>query len=94
MGGAVRSGALEALASGTPAIAFPRGAATEIIRHGENGALVGDIPAMTKAIRRLHIDPMSCRRSIQHRFDVHRMVSDYESLFFSLLRRTSPPAAA
>ena len=57
---------IEALATGTPVIAFDRGAAAEIVVDGENGFLVSDVDGMVAAIDRLHeIDPHHCRRSVQ-----------------------------
>ena len=41
---------MEALASGTPVIAFPNGALAEIVEHGRTGFLVGDEMEMTEAI--------------------------------------------
>ena len=53
---------VEALACGTPVIAFPEGAASEIVIDGENGFHVADEQEMAEAIRRLGaIDPARCR---------------------------------
>ena len=61
---------IEALAAGTPVIAFPEGAATEIVIDGENGFLVADEEEMAEATARLHtIDPRHCRASVAGRYD-------------------------
>jgi glycosyltransferase involved in cell wall biosynthesis len=61
---------IEALAAGTPVIAFPEGAATEIVIDGENGFLVADEEEMAEATARLHtIDPHRCRASVSSRYD-------------------------
>jgi glycosyltransferase involved in cell wall biosynthesis len=44
---------VEALACGTPVIAFPEGAAVEIVQDGLNGYLVDDEDAMAAAVARL-----------------------------------------
>ena len=61
---------VEALACGTPVIAFPEGAASEIVIDGENGFHVADVQAMAEATRSLEqIDAARCRRSVASRYD-------------------------
>jgi glycosyltransferase involved in cell wall biosynthesis len=61
---------IEALAAGTPVIAFPEGAAPEIVIDGENGFLVADEKEMAAATARLRtIDPAACRASVAARYD-------------------------
>jgi len=56
----------EALACGTPVIAFPEGSAPELVRDGETGFLVADEHAMAAAVGRLgEIDPAACRRDCE-----------------------------
>ena len=53
-----------ALACGTPVIAFPEGAAAEIVIDGENAMLVADVAEMAGAVERLgSIDPQRCARA-------------------------------
>ena len=62
---------VEALACGTPVIAFPEGAASEIVIDGENGILVADETEMARRRQRLgSIDPVRCRASVAERYDV------------------------
>lgn len=78
----------EAMATGTPVIAFRRGAAPEIIRDGETGFLVdeGDIDGMAKAVCDLdQIDPLRCREHVEEHFDVHKMVEGYLALYERVL---------
>jgi glycosyltransferase involved in cell wall biosynthesis len=73
---------IEALACGTPVIAFPEGAATEIVIDGENGMLVADETEMARAITRLHtIDPLRCRRSVAERYDMAIIAAGYEQVY-------------
>ncbi len=73
---------VEALAAGTPVIAFDRGAAPEIVTDGENGFLVDDVDGMAAAIPRLaEIDPRRCRESVAERFGVDAVCAAYERLY-------------
>jgi glycosyltransferase involved in cell wall biosynthesis len=54
---------MEALACGTPVIAFPPGALREIVEHRRTGFLVNDVYDMAEAIRQADsIDSEECRR--------------------------------
>jgi glycosyltransferase involved in cell wall biosynthesis len=56
---------IEALVCGTPVLAFPEGAVSEIVIDGENGFQVADEQEMTAAIGLLdQIDPLRCRESV------------------------------
>jgi glycosyltransferase involved in cell wall biosynthesis len=79
---------VESMACGTPVIARRRGSMPEIVRHGENGALVDTLDEAVGAIddvRRL--DRAAVRASVVHRFDVSRMVDEYLALY----RRIADP---
>ena len=53
---------VEALASGTPVVAFAEGAATEIVRDGITSFLVSDEQEMAAAVARLsQLNPAECR---------------------------------
>ena len=73
---------VEALASGTPVIAFPEGSAPEVVEHGRTGFIVDDEHAMAAAIGHLSdLDPAECRRSCEERFSVDAVVSGYEDVY-------------
>ena len=73
---------VEALACGTPVIAFPEGSAPEIVQHGETGFVVEDEEAMAAAVKDLDaIDPEACRRACQERFGVPAVVGAYEDVY-------------
>jgi glycosyltransferase involved in cell wall biosynthesis len=73
---------VEALACGTPVIAFPEGAATEIVIDGENGMLVADEVDMAGAVSRLEsIAPERCRASVAERYDVSVTATGYERVY-------------
>jgi glycosyltransferase involved in cell wall biosynthesis len=73
---------VEALACGTPVIAFRQGAAPEIVHHGVNGYLVADEQAMAAAIADLHkIDPAACRQSVDTRFCPEMVAAGYLKIY-------------
>ncbi len=77
---------LESLASGTPVLAFPEGAAPEVVEDGKTGFLSADERAMTEAILRLdQIDRADCRAAVEGYFSTGRMVADHLDLFESLV---------
>lgn len=79
--------AMEALASGTPVIAFRRGALPEIVDHGETGYVVDDVDGMADAIGRVSaIDPRACRRAAEERFSAARMIDGYLDTYRRVLR--------
>jgi glycosyltransferase involved in cell wall biosynthesis len=77
---------VEALAAGTPVLAFPEGAAPEIVEHGVNGFLVSDEQEMAAMVdRAAEIEPMACRRSAE-RFAPDRIALGYEAAFRAAVR--------
>jgi glycosyltransferase involved in cell wall biosynthesis len=86
---------VEAMACGTPVIAFPEGAAQEIVLDGVNGFLVDDEEAMAEAARRVgDIEPGRCRASIEERYDVPRVVEGYVDAYRRAMARQRTPAGA
>ncbi len=73
---------VEAMASGTPVIAFARGAAPELIVDGETGFLVDSVDSMVEAVEKAAtIDPARCRRHVEDNFDVPVMAGNYLRLY-------------
>jgi glycosyltransferase involved in cell wall biosynthesis len=72
----------EALACGTPVLAYPNGAAPEIVDHGVTGYLCTDEDDMLTALRHVpSLDRAGCRAAAEQRFSLHRMARDHESLY-------------
>lgn len=79
--------AMEALACGTPVIAFPAGALAEVVEDGRTGFLVHTPEEMAAAIARAgEIDPEACRKSARARFTQRRMTDAYLRLYAQLAR--------
>ncbi len=79
--------AMEALAAGTPVVAYPSGAIPEIVEHGRTGFLVQTPEKMAQAIRDCdRIDPAECRRAAASRFSLACMVEGYLALYSRLLK--------
>jgi glycosyltransferase involved in cell wall biosynthesis len=76
---------IEALAGGTPVIAFDEGAAPELIVDGETGFIVADEAAMAAAVPRLaDISPAACRTWVIDHCDVDTVAAAYESAYRSV----------
>lgn len=80
--------AMEALACGTPVIAFPAGALPEIVEHGTTGFIVRDEAEMAEAIHAAaRIAPEVCRAAARERFSLERTVGRYFGLYQDLAQR-------
>ncbi|MFO1056310.1 MAG: glycosyltransferase [Dongiaceae bacterium] len=74
--------AMEALACGTPVIAFPAGALPEIVEDGVTGYIVPDTAAMAAAIPRARtLSGEACRAAARRRFGSERMTAAYLALY-------------
>ncbi len=85
---------IEAMACGTPVIAYPNGAAPEIIHDGVTGHLRNDEQGAAEALASVgRIDRRRCRAEVEDLFSTARMVGEYESLYESLARGRTDPRA-
>lgn len=72
----------EANACGTPVLAFPYGAAPEVIADGETGYLCSSIDEMCHRVADVaRIDPAACRQHVERNFSAAKMVEGYERIF-------------
>jgi glycosyltransferase involved in cell wall biosynthesis len=82
---------IEAMACGTPVIAFNRGSVPEIVEHGVTGMIVEDEAAAVAAIgRTASLSRAAVRRSFERRFTAERMAEDYLALYRRLAVRARP----
>jgi glycosyltransferase involved in cell wall biosynthesis len=79
---------IEAMACGTPVIAYRRGSMSELIDDGVTGFLVESFEEAVAAIDRLdEIDRHACRAAVVSRFSIDHMADRYIGLYRSLLER-------
>jgi glycosyltransferase involved in cell wall biosynthesis len=79
---------VEAMACGTPVIANRRGSMPEIVRDGEGGYLVDSAGDALKAVRAVsRLERKAVRGSVEHRFDVDRMVDEYLHLYHRIVQQ-------
>jgi glycosyltransferase involved in cell wall biosynthesis len=72
---------VEALAAGTPVLAFREGSAPEIVEHGRTGFLVGDEAEMAAAVAEVAaLDPARCREAAR-RWAPERIAAAYEEVY-------------
>jgi len=77
---------VEALACGTPVIAFGRGSIPEIIKHAETGYIVEDVERAVEAVAAVRsLDRSACRKDVERRFSHTRMASDYLRVYQEIL---------
>jgi glycosyltransferase involved in cell wall biosynthesis len=87
---------IEAMANGTPVIAFGHGSVPEIIEDGVTGFIVDDIDSAVAAVPlALRLDRKAIRRRFEERFTAERMARDYLALYERVLsgqsvRRPAP----
>ncbi|HLG81006.1 MAG TPA: glycosyltransferase family 4 protein [Bradyrhizobium sp.] len=81
---------IEAMACGTPVIAFNRGSVPEIVEDGVTGFIVEDEIGAIGAVDRLaQLPRTSIRKRFEERFTARRMAQDYLSVYRSLIEGAS-----
>lgn len=72
----------EAMACGTPVVAFRRGAAEEVIRHGVTGFVVDTLDEMINAVHQIRkICPEACREHVKQHLHMERVAPDYLAIY-------------
>ncbi len=86
--------AMEAMACGTPVLAFRRGALPEVVADGKTGYVVDTFNDLVAAVVRLaDIDPQGCRNHVEQHFSAIRMTDDYAMLYQQMLGQSRGEAA-
>ena len=81
---------IEAMANGTPVVAWQRGAVPEVLDHGVTGFIVDGVDEAVAALpRAATLDRRAIRRRFEERFTVERMARDYVALYKDVLHSSS-----
>lgn len=76
---------IEAMATGTPVVAYGRGAIPEVVEEGKSGFVVGSEDEMVSALKKINqIDRAYCRSYVEKKFSVAQMVESLESILVHL----------
>ncbi len=79
---------IEAMACGTPVIAFKSGATPELIKDKKTGFIVNSIEEGCQAVKKIEtISRADCREHVNKNFNLKRMVNRYEKLFKKILKK-------
>jgi glycosyltransferase involved in cell wall biosynthesis len=85
---------IEAMACGTPVLAFPGGSVDEVVTDGVNGWICRDVDEMAGRVASLGVPPMACRKIAAERFSVARMADQYLEVYERALMDTAAAPAA
>jgi glycosyltransferase involved in cell wall biosynthesis len=78
---------IEALACGTPVVAWRNGSVPEVIEHGRTGFVVESIGEAVESVRRIgQISRQACRHAFEQRFTARRMALDYVQVYRRAMR--------
>ena len=78
---------IEAMACGTPVIAYPKGAVKEIIEDKKTGFIVKNIKEMARAMKNIDkIERIKCRQKVENNFTSEIMINNYEKIIKRMLR--------
>ncbi len=82
---------IEAMACGTPVIAYNRGSVPEIIDEGLTGFIVEDETSAVSAVKRLSgLNRLAIRKQFETHFTAHRMALDYLAVYRGLMEAGEP----
>ncbi|MGH7141855.1 MAG: glycosyltransferase family 4 protein [Candidatus Saccharimonadales bacterium] len=83
---------VEAMASGTPVIAFNRGSVPEIVADGETGYIVDSLKEMVEAVGKVDkISRRACHERVVECFSNEKMIDGYEAAFKKIIKEMSRP---
>lgn len=83
---------IEALACGTPVLAYRRGSIPEVIEDGVTGLVSENLSEMAESVAKIaDIDRRRCRAAFDERFTADRMARDYVALYERIIEERSAP---
>ncbi len=76
----------EAMACGTPVIAFDRGSVKEVVKDKKTGFVVKNVDQAAKAVKKIgSINRKDCRLRVKRKFNKEKMVDEHEKLYYKVL---------
>jgi len=86
---------IEAMACGTPAIAYDRGSVPEVMENGVTGFVVRELDQAVEATRRVRdVSRAGCREAFEKRFTADRMANDYVNAYERMVHQEAAYAYA
>ena len=86
---------IEAMACGTPVIAYPFGSVPEVMADGVSGFIVPDLKRAVEAVNKIDkIDRKKVRKHFEQHFTAERMAREYLKIYERLVNRKKAPLAA
>jgi glycosyltransferase involved in cell wall biosynthesis len=86
---------IEAMACGTPVIAYRNGSVPEVIEDGVTGFIVRDEAEAVRAVERVAaLSRHACRLAFERRFDATAMVDNYVEVYRQVVQRAHRPVTA
>jgi glycosyltransferase involved in cell wall biosynthesis len=83
---------IEAMACGTPVIAYPFGSVPEVMKDGVSGYVVQDLERAVEAVGKIDkLDRRKIRKYFEQRFTASRMAQDYLKIYERLVTRKKAP---
>lgn len=84
---------IEAMACGTPVIAYKRGSMQELIKDNETGFLVNSAEEAVQAIKKIgNLNRENCRKHVEKNFNLKTMINRYQRLYRKILRNGAKSA--
>lgn len=81
---------IEAMACGTPVIAYESGSVPKVMEDGVTGFVVRELDEAAEAIGRVRtVDRARCREVFENRFTATRMADDYTEVYHQMVGRTA-----
>lgn len=78
---------IEAMACGTPVLAFRRGSVPEVVKHKKTGYVVDTVDEMVAAVKKLDkIDRADCRARVEKYFTTEKMIDGYEKVYKAIIK--------
>ncbi|HLX27356.1 MAG TPA: glycosyltransferase family 4 protein [Casimicrobiaceae bacterium] len=85
---------IEAMACGTPVIAYSSGSVPEVMEEGRTGFIVREVDDAVEAVRRVpQLSRARCREIFEQRFTADRMARDYVEVYEQLIARSAKRVA-